>query len=249
MPAGVTIEKYADDIIAYIMGKTTNSNLPQEVVDAVQRWCVVNKMRLNTDKCKVLHVPGRDTPFGPYQPGYSWMVTLNGNQLETVTSYKYLGIEINTKLDWNQQWQRVKQQTSSTPFLLKRLRRTGFDRRILVNVYRSLVLSHFNYSSPLLTTASRSDKHEMLTFQKRLLRIIGINSTEEINKHNIKDIETHIEEAAVSKIKKVLADPDHPLSKKYTRIHARTGQLAFKVPKPRTKKYENSIVPKNTYPA
>jgi hypothetical protein len=244
MPAGVIIEKYADDIIAYILGKATNSSLPQEVVDAVQRWCVVNKMRLNTDKCKVLHVPGNDTPYGPYHPGHSWMVTLDNNALEVVSSYKYLGVEINTKLNWNQQWQRVKLMTRSTPFLIKRLRRTGFERGILVNVYRSLVLSHFNYSSPLLTTSSRSDKHEMQMFQKRLLRIIGINTPEELKKYNIVDIETHIENAAVSKIRKVLSNPHHPLNKRYARTNARTGKMALMVPKPKTKKYTNSIVPK-----
>jgi hypothetical protein len=58
------------------------------------------------------------------------------------------------------------------------------------------------------------------------------------------DIETHIECAAVSKIKKVLTNPHHPLNKRYARTNARTGKLALMVPKPKTKKYTNSIVPK-----
>ena len=61
MPEGVEMEKYADDILNYIIGKATSTNLPQEVVDAVQRWCIVNKMRLNTTKCKVMHIHGIDT--------------------------------------------------------------------------------------------------------------------------------------------------------------------------------------------
>ena len=38
MPEEVELEKYADDILNYIIGKATSTNLPQEVVDAVQRW-------------------------------------------------------------------------------------------------------------------------------------------------------------------------------------------------------------------
>ncbi len=36
---GCNTEKYADDIISYIIDKDVRSQLPQEIVDAVQRWC------------------------------------------------------------------------------------------------------------------------------------------------------------------------------------------------------------------
>ena len=101
LPKGVEIEKYADDIIAYIIGKQVlTQNLPQDIVDGIQAWCTINKMRLNTTKCKTLVVQGK-------QPKPAQAVTLNDQPLEEVTCYKYLGIEINNKLDWNQQWERV----------------------------------------------------------------------------------------------------------------------------------------------
>ncbi|RNA22308.1 reverse [Brachionus plicatilis] len=34
----------------------TFGNIPQEIVDAVQRWCVDNKMRLNVGKCKMIFI-------------------------------------------------------------------------------------------------------------------------------------------------------------------------------------------------
>jgi hypothetical protein len=36
--------------------------------------------------------------------------------------------------------------------------------------------------------SSRSDKHEMQMIQKRLLRIIGINTPEELKKYNIASV-------------------------------------------------------------
>ncbi len=47
---GCNTEKYADDIISYIVGKYVRYNLPQDIVDAVQRWCEENLMRLNGNK-------------------------------------------------------------------------------------------------------------------------------------------------------------------------------------------------------
>lgn len=61
LPDGSSIEKYADDIISYIIGAATTTNLPQQIADAVQKWCNDNQMRLNTSKCKVMHFKPKKT--------------------------------------------------------------------------------------------------------------------------------------------------------------------------------------------
>ena len=45
--------KYADDILVYLLGNF-DASLPQAIVDGVQAWCVANRMRLNTTKCKLI---------------------------------------------------------------------------------------------------------------------------------------------------------------------------------------------------
>ena len=69
----------------------------------------------------------------------------------------YLG----SKLDWDQLWRRVQDKIKSIPFLHKKLKRIGFKPAILINVYVSLVLSYFAYSSPLLISTSKSSIKEM----------------------------------------------------------------------------------------
>lgn len=88
-------------------------------------------------------------------------VILNDKPLEIVPSYKYLGVELNNTLDWNQQWDRVQKITSSTPYLIGRLKRCGFRIELLVNAYRSYGLSHFTYSAPLFTSTNAKAKDEM----------------------------------------------------------------------------------------
>ena len=74
-------------------------------------------------------------------PIQSVSTSLHGHQLELVDSYKYLGVELNNMLDWDQQWRRVQDKIKSIPFLLKKLKRIGFKPAILKNVYVSLALS------------------------------------------------------------------------------------------------------------
>ena len=95
--------------------------------------------------------------------------------LEIVSAYKYLGIELNNSLNWDHQWTRVQKITSSTPYLIGRLKCCGFRTELLVNTYRSFGLSHFTYSAPLLTSTSTKAKDEMRSYHRRILNIIGIS--------------------------------------------------------------------------
>ena len=125
LPTSAEIEKYADDILGYLIGKA-NSELPQEMIDGVDNWCTDNKMKLNSKKCKAVFTPGSDADKPP-------KLYLKGELLEIVDSYRYLGIDINNKLDWNQQWERILKSTSSVPFLIKQLKKTWLQKRNLSN--------------------------------------------------------------------------------------------------------------------
>ena len=141
-------------------------------------------------------------------------VSLNGTTLEPVNSYKYLGIELTSSLSWDAQWARVQKQTSTVPFLIKTLRRLGFPEATLINVYRSLALSHFIYSAPLLSSSSIRAKTEMQSYQNRILRIINITPTNAASKYNIKTIEELLDYTNSNTLKRILADEHHPLTTK-----------------------------------
>ena len=72
------LQKYADVIPAYIIGRTIPDGLPQEIVDAISRWCIKNKMRLNTDNCKMMVLSNASDAFAQN-------VTLNDKSLDTVS--------------------------------------------------------------------------------------------------------------------------------------------------------------------
>ena len=213
IPAGVEIEKYADDILAYITFKSASDlgTIPQQIADGVEKWCAINKMRLNPSKCKVLLVNPSSQPDTALSLSLS-LPTLSGLPVEVVSSYKYLGVILTGELNWDCQWDRVQSIIASVPFLLKRLKQLGFNQRILVNVYRSYALSHFTYSAPLLTSVSSTAKDEMASFQRRMLRIIGINAATALLTYKLSTIDELIESVCVKMLKKIIADPTHPIT-------------------------------------
>jgi hypothetical protein len=93
------------------------------------------------------------------------------------------------------------------------LKQLKFKQEILINVYRSLTLSHYTYSTPLLISTSKNAKTEMAKQQQhRFLKIIGIISSEEYEKYNIPPIDTYIEKTCINIAERMLKDPNHPLT-------------------------------------
>ena len=219
LPKNCDLQKYADDILAYIIGKSIPEGLPQAIVDAISRWCVKNKMHLNIEKCKTM-VLSKDKEMSQKT------ASLIGITLETVSSYKYLGVELNNTLDWNQQWVRVQKITSSTPYLIGRLKRCGFRTELLVNAYRSYGLSHFTYSAPLLTSTSAKSKDEMRRYHQRMLDIIGISPERALKKYKLGTVEQLIDQTCIKLLTRVTNELDHPLTRKLSKSRTKAERYA-----------------------
>jgi len=229
-------EKYADDIISYIIGKDVRSQLPQDIVDAVQRWCDDNLMKLNGNKCELMYFPSNKRD--DFQP----VITLGNTTLKVVDSYKYLGFLLNTKLDSNMQWDRVLSNISSAPHLLRQLKRVGLSTEILINVVKSLVLSHFRYSGILLDSCSERVKGEMQHFQNKLLRIIGVNRDVARIKYGIEDISVFIERTGLEQTMRVLNTSTHSLPNSLLSNRTSHSTFPFTIPMARTSKFNESMV-------
>ncbi|MFK0731133.1 MAG: hypothetical protein ACIWVG_08200 [Gloeotrichia echinulata HAB0833] len=190
-------------------------------------------MRLNTKKCQVLYTNVDK------QPNNTPTVILNNERLEVVDSYKYLGIHINTQLDWQEQWDKVHKSTAQVPFLLKQLKRDGFPEQKLINIYKSLVLSHFNYSSIALASAPAETKKEMASVQSRALKIMGISKQDAKSKYNIAPIDEHLDTMCLNSIRRTLESAENQL----------TSSLLYnnriKLPRFKSSKIEKSAIIKS----
>ena len=108
-------------------------------------------MKLNVKKTKHMYINPNDIN--------ETTITLYGQTLEKVDNYKYLGVNINNKLNHNLQWEKISKTTNSHIYLIKQLKQLKFKEEILINVYRTITLSIYNYSAPLLITTSPPGKN------------------------------------------------------------------------------------------
>ena len=87
----VVLEKYADDILTYLIGDH-DPKLQQEIAHGIDQWCADNKMRLNIAKCKVIsYTPKLSPPMAT--------INLYDIPLEVVPYYKYLGIMLSPSMN------------------------------------------------------------------------------------------------------------------------------------------------------
>ena len=222
--------KYADDILAYLLGNF-DCKLPQIIIDGVEKWCLINKMRLNNTKCKLLSFG-----LGPCRPS----LLLNGIPLDYVNNYTYLGVDLNVNLDPSQQWLRVYSRVRNLPHLFRKLRYVGWTKNMLLSAYRAYGLSHFDYSAVMLMSCSKADKTEMARLQHQILKIVGVTQNEAATNYNILPISTHIDNVCARIFHRIVINPAHPITSSLN-VNARKPEQ-FTVPIARTARYHNSFL-------
>ncbi len=102
-------------------------------------WCETNGLRL-TAKTKEIVVD-----FSRY-PHKVVPVNIQESEIEIVTSYKYLGVYFNNKLDWSDNTVQVYKKGQNRIHLLRQLRSFGVCQALLKTFYDSVVSSVILYA-------------------------------------------------------------------------------------------------------
>ena len=78
------------------INSTEDSEILQQDLNNLQDWEKKWMMSFNPDKCKVLRVTAKQTNL------FKAVCTIHGEPLNTASSAKYLGLTIDTKLNYNE---------------------------------------------------------------------------------------------------------------------------------------------------
>ncbi|KAL2091174.1 hypothetical protein ACEWY4_013437 [Coilia grayii] len=98
-------------------------------------WCRANQLQLNTTKTKEMVVDFRRTA-PPLVP-----VTINGENVDTFCTYKYLGLHLDNKLDWSTNSDALYRKGQSRLYFRRRLRSFSVCNRLLLMLYQSVMAS------------------------------------------------------------------------------------------------------------
>ena len=161
------VAMYADDTVLYLanMNFVNTVNHMQEDMISISNWCTQNGIHMNVDKtCSMLFgnlKRVRDLP--PFE------VKVEGEVLKWVNCYKYLGITLDSQLNYNKHIQKI---ISGVSQKLKQFRHMRFflDVKAATLVYKNMILPMIEYGDMFLTGATACNRKRLQILQNRGLR-------------------------------------------------------------------------------
>ena len=165
---------YAEDTVLY----TANASFADSVskmqtdINSLSEWCEQNGVSVNANKTKIMTFgsPKALRELPPFEIKY------NDLPLQIVSSYKYLGLTLDSSLNYNSHVNNYKI-ISSVSSNLKQFRRMqsflNIDAAVLV--YKCMLLSILGYGDIFLSAASQVNRKKLQTLQNNGLRCaIGV---------------------------------------------------------------------------
>ena len=164
----VSVRLFADDTVFF----TQLKNLPgcveklQAALDKFAEWCSANALHVNTGKTKVMAfgTPGRLKKMGKFR------VQLGNVNLQQVSSYKYLGMTLDSSLNFKQHLSNVTRTVSHKLFILSRLRKYLSEKAALL-IYKTMVLPYMDYVDVVFHKATGANLERLQRIQNRALKI------------------------------------------------------------------------------
>ena len=160
----------ADDTTLYC---NINQNISELEINhklwKVSQWLAANKLSLNVGKTKfmVFRMRNKVVSYPDLQ--------INGNTLERVTQFNFLGLILHESLSWDKHINHISLKVSEAICILYRLK-SIYSHRVLLTLYNTLILPHYNYG--ILSWGSNlKENYRLHLLQKKAVRIITNSNT------------------------------------------------------------------------
>ena len=122
---------------------------------------------LNSSKCKFMLISRkRNRMTNPPT------ITINGNALETVPTFKYLGLLFTSDLSWSRHIEGVCTKAKKILGLLYRRFYQHADQQTLRQLYISIVRPHMEYAAPVWDPHLRKDQDLLESTQKFACKVM-----------------------------------------------------------------------------
>lgn len=151
---------------------------------------------------------------------------IDGEEVERVESFKFLGVHISADLTWSTNISHQVGKAQQRLYFLRKLRQAQLPQRLLVNFYRSTIESLLTYCCTLwFNCCTAEDKRKLQRVVRAAERAIGTSLTP------LRDIYTGRLQQKASIIIKDPSHPGHslfsplPSGKRYRSIRSKTNRL------------------------
>ena len=175
-----TAKMFADDTKVYRKIKLIQDCKDlQDDLNNLSAWSAKWLLRFNATKCVVLKI----------RLCIQYMYTLNGHNLENVSSQKDLGVTISNSLKSSEHISNIVKRANQRTGLIKRCF-TNLTSDKVLTLYKALIRPVLEYASPVWNPHLMKDINALESAQRRCLRLAGgdVSLPSLISRRNIADL-------------------------------------------------------------
>ena len=237
---------YADDTVLFTANdsfENSVSNMQQDI-SRLSSWCVSNGISVNTGKTKVM-LFGSKTTLDKLPP---FEILYEGGPLLKVVSYNYLGLTLDSQLNYNLH---VKKLISSVSAKLKQFHRmrSFLNEKAALMVYKNMLLPILEYGDIFLSASSAENRKKLQVLQNKGLRCVfgvDIDSSSSDDLHaraGLLKLKYRREQHMLNFVYDWSLDSTLLVTKSDSMRTTRSScKTLFKLKKPRTEKFKKSLV-------
>jgi hypothetical protein len=158
------LHKYIDDTTLSDIFNVADSGRMSRAVCQLKKWSETNHLNINIKKTKEMTL---------LETKCDHDLVIDDVPIESVTSFKLLGVHIDSDLKWNSHIDAIFKKASTRLYFLKQLKRNSIQPLDLLYFYSSVIRPTLEYACPVWHTSitiAQSNKIELI--QKRALSII-----------------------------------------------------------------------------
>ena len=164
LPNNVDIFIFADDVCVVAKGANKINNL-QKSLDIITRKSKELGLKINSNKTKTMTIKCQP----PDQ-----VMRVDNNPIEWVNSYMYLGVHIDTQLNFNQEVKYLRERAKTRLATMKHMTslKEGANLQIQRTYYIACTRSLIDYAAPALVNLSETQKQSLEVLQNNAARLM-----------------------------------------------------------------------------
>ena len=164
----IGIRLYADDTVLFMTGSSKNEverNI-QYNLNMFLGWCCSNKLSINPSKTKLVVFGTRQA----VKKNKSMHLEINGAKIQAVSTYKYLGVVLDSTLSHKPHIAYVTKMILHKLTMLTAVRKY-LTKDVALRIFKSMVLPYFDYADVVYHTANSGDLEKLQHLQNRCLKV------------------------------------------------------------------------------
>ena len=160
---------YADDTAVFYFAKGVDELVVsiQYDMQSISYWMKQNRLSLNVSKTKFMLIGSKQKIIRAGNIG----ISLNGEMVESVQTFKYLGMILDQQLHFHPHIEQIVNKVSNKLGLLYKTR-TLFDEKTALMLYKALITPHFDYGCLLYEVAPEYQLKRLQIIQNAAARLI-----------------------------------------------------------------------------